>query len=252
MNQTWEEMMAAQKEQQRIKEEKLEQLIKNGGLKEWADRLTAEGKELKMTWDGGGDSGWVDFVIDDAAAETDEDKEYAELLRDMCYEELDYGSWAGEFSASGECVYNPTEGAFVGTDHYSEDDTTNVQCELTIEIPADVWFDSVEIMIQDEEVEVSVDLVVRNGFKTQSHDDVQKTLEASIKAQVHEIIDEYINNNTTGQDFRSMWEEINLSKSDFILDGNVMKAALTEISLGTWESEEKDIVINLDNEDYGF
>jgi hypothetical protein len=52
-NQTWEQMLAAQREEQRHKKEKLQELIAQGGLKEWADRLTAEGKELKMTWDGG-------------------------------------------------------------------------------------------------------------------------------------------------------------------------------------------------------
>lgn len=210
----------------------------------WCKKKHEEGRTLNMHWDGGGDSGWVDFQIDGDT--TEEDQLFIDFLRDKCYNELDYGSWAGEFSASGDAEFDPEQNAFVGTDYYSEDDTTTVNCELKIEIPADVWFDSVEIMIQDEEVEVSVDLVVRNGFKTQAHDTVQKSLEVSIKNQVQEIINDYVENDNR-QEFRSMWEEINLSKSDFTLDGNVMKAVLTEISLGTWENEEKDIFINLDN-----
>lgn len=208
---------------------------------EWCAKLTAEGIDLKMTWDGGGDSGWVNFEVDKSDM-TDEDNEMVEYLREKCYEELDYGSWAGEFYASGEATFDPEQKAFVGIDDYSEDDSINKECELRIAIPKDIWFDSVEIMIQDEEIEVSVDIIVRNGFKTPDHTAAEQALEQSIHDQVCEIVSD-VNN------FRSMWEEINLSPSEFTLQGDEMVHIVEDISVGTYNSDVKDVFINLDTEE---
>jgi len=245
MSQTWEEMMAAREEMELLKIQKLGELITNGGLKEWADRLTEEGKDINMTWDGGGDSGWVDFLIDDEEPTTDEDKEYAELLRDLCYEKLDYGSWAGEFSASGEVIYDSETGTFEGTDFYSEDETVSGPCEIRIAIPKDIWFDSVEIMIQDQEITATVDLIVRNGFKTEAHTEAEEALAASIEEQVNASVDSILE----GREFRSMWEEINLSKNEFTIEGDEQVFILRELSVGTFEEDERDICINLTTEE---
>ena len=75
-------------------------------VKEWCDQQVAEGKELTLRWEGGGDSGWVYFELDGSQVEN----EYTEKLVDYCYDVLDYGSWAGEFDATGEATYNPVTG----------------------------------------------------------------------------------------------------------------------------------------------
>lgn len=208
---------------------------------EWCNKLHDEGFELKMTWDGGGDSGWVDFVVDKATL-SEEDETFINYLRDKCYEELDYGSWAGEFYASGYATFDPGHKAFVGIDDYSEDDSINKECELRIAIPKDVWFDSVEIMVQDESVEVTADIIVRNGFKTDAHTAAEAALEKSIQDQVNEIVSDIDN-------YRSMWEEINLSPSDFTLEGDEMVHVMKDISVGVYISDEKEIFINLDTEE---
>lgn len=213
----------------------------------WCKKKHAEDRTLNMHWDGGGDSGWVDFQIDGAI--TDEDQAFIDFLTDKCYSELDYGSWAGEFSASGDATFNPEEGAFVGTDYYSEDGSIDYKCELKIDVPKNVWFDAVEIMIEDEEIEVSVDLIVRNGFKTEAHQNAENSMTTSIKNQVSEIVEEYINYNSSPQSFRSMWEEINLSKSDFLETEAGMSATLNSISIGVFDEEQKDIYISLNEEE---
>ena len=52
--------------------------------------------------------------------------------------ELDYGSWAGDFSANGEAVYDSKEKAFVGTDYYSETESVPVKVSIPINIPKDL------------------------------------------------------------------------------------------------------------------
>ncbi len=244
-----EEIMKEMAERRSAKQQELQRLLKSGGLLEWAMDLHAQGKELKMTWDGGNDSGWVDFLIDDATPEPGIDADNAEILRDMCDNELDYGSWAGDYSANGEAIFNPEEKSFIGTDYYSEDDNVSQSCELRIELPGNVWFDSVEIMIQDESVEVDVDLIVRNGFKTDLHTIAENMLKASIKDQVDAIVNDFIRNNRH-QEYRSMWEEINLSRADFTqeTEGGKFVHVVKEIGIGIYVTEEKDICITIDPE----
>ena len=207
----------------------------------WCKKLHEEGITLNMHWDGGGDSGWVEFQIDKSNL-TEEDNEMIAYLENKCYDELDYGSWAGEFSATGDAAFDPEQNAFVGTDYYSEDESITKSCALRIAIPQQVWFDSVEIMVEDEEINVSVDIIVRNGFKTEAHTAAEEALVISIQDQVSDIVSDV-------QNFRSMWEEINLSKADFKLDGDEIVHIMNEISVGVYEEDEKGIFINLDNEE---
>jgi hypothetical protein len=243
-----EEIMKEMAQKRAAKQQELQTILKNGGLLEWALDLHAQGKELKMTWDGGNDSGWVDFLIDDATPEEGIDADNAEILRDMCDSELDYGSWAGDFSANGEAIFNPEEKSFIGADYYSEDDTISQNCELRIEIPGNVWFDSVEIMIKEQEIEVEVDLIVRNGFKTELHTITEKILTESITSQIDTIVDDFMKH--SGNEYRSMWEEINLSRADFTqeTEGGKFVKVIEEIGIGIYNTEEKDICITIDPE----
>lgn len=240
-------------EDQRIlklaKQAELIKILDSGEIKEWADKLTADGHELKMTWDGGGDSGWVNFLIDDEEATSNEDQDKINILIEICYEELDYGSWAGEFSATGEVVYDSDTKSFSGTDYYSEDDSLPINEEVEIVIPKDIWFDSVEISIQDEEINVSSDLIVKNGFKTEAHKKAEEALEEHVRMQVDLIVSNFQSNHDEGYEYRSMWDEINLSKSDFTLKGDNMVATVDSLSIGVYKESEREIFINLNNED---
>lgn len=245
----WEKYYAEQKALKLAKQAELIKLLDSGEIREWADKLTADGHELKMTWDGGGDSGWVNFLIDDEEATNREDQDKIDTLIEICYEELDYGSWAGEFSASGEVVYDSDTKSFSGTDFYSEDDSVTVSQELVFSIPKHLWFDSVEIAVQDSEINVTAEIIVRNGFKTEEHTKAERDLEDSISEQVNFIISNYQAENIDGYEYRSMWEEFNLSKSDFTEKDNNMVATVDSISIGVYNESEREIFINLNNED---
>lgn len=230
------------KEQEERKRQLLMKLT-DGEVMAWADKMHAEGFELKMTWDGGGDSGWVDFECDKDNL-TEEDTAMIEILRDICYEELDYGSWAGEFSANGEAIYDPETKCFEGTDFYSEDDQVSVDCDIEVRIPKDLWFDRIEIMIQDEEAIVSTDIIVNNGFKIDRHTEAENAINESVSDQVDEII-----NKVEGYEYRGMWEEITLNRSDFVIEGDEAVAHIHKIDVGIYRTEEKEIFINLNPEE---
>lgn len=229
------------KEQEERKRNLLMKLT-DGEVLAWADRMDAEGYELKMTWDGGGDSGWVDFECDKPEL-TDEDSAMIEILRDLCYEELDYGSWAGEFSASGEAIYNAYTKCFEGMDYYSEDDSISQDCDIKVTVPEDLWFNRLDIMIEDEEANVTVDFVVNNGFYLPEHETQQKEVSEQVEKQVQLVIKDVIQ---VGYEYRGMWEEIQLNASDFVSNGDGTKTAtVTSIQVGIYNSDDKEICINL-------
>ena len=200
-----------------------------------------------MTWDGGNDSGWVAFSIEGNL--TEEDKSFIEYLREKCYNELDYGSWAGEFSANGEATFDPKESSFIGTDYYTEEENVTRECGLKIAIPKSIWFDAVEIAIEDIEVTVRTSLVVRNGFKTSTHEQIETSISASITEQVLFIIDQYESDDGYNMPFRSIWENIRLSKADFKEEGDELVHIITALTIGVDNESEKEIFIQLKEEE---
>jgi hypothetical protein len=206
----------------------------------WCKKLEAEGIELKMTWDGGGDSGWVDFEIDKDET-TDEDNLFIEYLRSKCYDELDYGSWAGEFTANGEAVFDPKENAFIGTDYYAEDSNTTLDCNIRIAVSKDVWFDRLELSIQNHDITVDSDLVVINGFKSTGHAEAMSHLNQSISDQIYDLISNLDN-------YRTMWTELSIPYSEFTAEKDEMVHYLTSLVVGTEDEEEKGIYIDLNTE----
>ena len=137
-------------------------------LIKWCDKQVAEGKKLEICWEGGGDSGWVYFQIDGKNVGEVNIPEISTLV-DRMYDELDYGSWAGEFSANGSAEYNPELKAFIGIDNYSESETSDFKKDIEIIIPKSLWFDAVRYSIEDsdpdeQDVQTDFQFQIRNGF----------------------------------------------------------------------------------------
>lgn len=206
----------------------------------WCKDLHEKGYELAMSWSGGNDSGYVEFILD-KPDKTDQDLEYIEYLENQCYDELDYGSWAGEFTAEGQATFDPEQNAFVGTDYYYEDTSEEVDCNIRLAVPKDVWFDRLEMHIEDHDINVSSELVVVNGFKTLGHEITQDNLNESVQDQVNEIISGIEN-------YRSMWTDITVNYSEFTPEGDEMVHYITSLEVGTEDGDEKSIYISLDNE----
>lgn len=157
---------------------------------DWCNRQVGEGKEITLCWEGGGDSGWVYFEVDGEQAEGEE----IEALVDMMYNELDYGSWAGEFSANGRANYDPATKCFEGVDYYSEDDydTMTLTEPIQIFIPKSLAFDSFEYQISGEfENGVSFDISfnIINGFISPELRQLEQESSEYLKTKVLEAFD---------------------------------------------------------------
>jgi hypothetical protein len=213
---------------------------------EWCNDQVDQGNELKICWDGGGDSGWAHFQINGK----DVDNEYTEYLTSMMYDVLDYGSWAGEFHTTGEAVYNKGEQAFVGIDDYSEDDTVSKECNIVIQVPKELWHDSLSISIEGDDGErtrIGARFGIKNGFLSDKHTAFIQGVEDKMEQEVDAVIEDFIQNSPT--DYRSIWENINLEPKDGVVKGDFLEYTIKELNIGTTSSDEKDVYLGVTEED---
>lgn len=204
---------------------------------DWCLKKTEEGSEIILMWDGGSDSGWVHLDVDGE----DSDDAEAEALADMMCDQLDYGSWAGEFSASGEAPFDAETKMFQGTDYYSETDSAASDCEIEIRIPKHIHFDDLLIHTEDLDCTTSVSFGIRNGFQHPDANALETTLAEYLRK---EIIKAIKNDN---DDIDSYWGDYSLSReSDFIEDGDDVVAVLKNVHYSINVITEKDVEINLE------
>ena len=214
-------------------------------VKQWCDQQVAEGKELFIKWEGGNDSGYVYFEIDGETVEN----EYTEQLVNYCYDTLDYGSWAGDFDANGEAIYDPATGSFTGIDYYRESSTVPVKIDAILTIPKDLWFERLEINIEDydsgSDVNVDVRFIVNNGFTTENHQTTATELGEQFGGEITEAID----TNLCEDDVRGVWFNESYTPANLNKDaeGNYV-IEIEDIEIGTYETDEKDVTIFVNDE----
>lgn len=222
-------------------------------LIEWCDQQVKEGKELAIGWEGGGDSGWCYFEIDGKQVPDGKENDYIRGLLDAMYNQLDYGSWAGEFSANGRAVYDPNQKAFVGTDYYSEDETEVYSCDIDVRVPKKLWFDRMEISLESDDVDADAAFTVRNGFLTEEHNKFLEEFKEYFNEKVEEVVDKFIADDNTG-DYRSIWQSWELERSEFSEDGEFLVYNIADINIGTCTTDDKDVFLELEyvnlDEDY--
>lgn len=212
---------------------------------EWCKEQVKDGKDLTIHWEGGGDSGWAYFQIDGEQVEN----EYTSHLVDAMYHELDYGSWAGEFSATGEATFDAYENAFVGVDNYSEDSTEVKECQFKFTVPKKLWFDSISIHIEaeyDECATVEASFNLKNGFLTSEHNAEIDKVSKSLIEQVNEFVIDYQNGNSN---FRNIWDTQTIELKSAIEKDDYLEFTIPNISVGVMETEEKDIYLIVNEED---
>lgn len=205
-------------------------------VREWCDKLVDNDHELTLVWEGGGDSGWIHFEIDDV----EEDNVYTRALVDYCYDILDYGSWAGEFNATGTATYIKEEGAFIGEDNYSEDQTMDWECNIEIKIPKIIWFDRMVFDLQDYNTRVYFE--VANGFLTDNHQILQTSIAKDLQVKIDEEIDKFSEDNN----FISLSQDLTVPRSEFKETADGFLVYNIE-NLGMYASEgyDKDVCVEV-------
>lgn len=218
---------------------------------EWCDKQVAEGKTVVLKWDGGNDSGWVSLELDG------EDIGYnntaypeANWLIDKMYDELDYGSWAGDFNATGEAPYNPETKTFEGVDYCSVDEsdsTENVPAGkgAKFSIPDHFVFDSVEIHTQNENCYTQMALNGRNRLENPDESAYFDAESEKVKEGLIKLMDS--DESARGREVCNFWHEYHFSKSDLVHDpvNKVYVGEILSVVYSFYDTEERGIMIDL-------
>jgi len=173
---------------------KIEDVIK------WCDEQSQNGSEVAICWEGGGDSGWVYMEVDGSQTSSEE----ADWLVDRMCDILDYGSWAGEFSASGRAIYDSETKVFEGDDIYSEDSTEELELKeddiIKIKIPKKYFLETLRVEFENilDGGSVTVLPMVRNGVLNSELFDLCKNMEQDIENKAIDILEKETSSNYSG------------------------------------------------------
>ena len=221
-----------------------QKVVATSDLIKWCDDQVAKGHELVLAWEGGGDSGWCYFKIDEEQVSDSAETPEIENLIDRMYDQLDYGSWAGEFSASGQAIYSSEEKAFVGIDTYSEDDIYDFEYAIKLTVPKSLWFDTLEYSIEGEDPDVDIAFTIRNGFFTNQHTDIENQIVEDLDEQVEKCIKAY-NDIKDHEEYHNIYQEGVFNRSEFKEEGDNLVAYIKKIGIGIINTTEKDIYLEL-------
>ena len=209
----------------------------------WCDEQTEQGFELKICWEGGGDSGWCWFELDGEQCSQPE----AEWLIEKMYDVLDYGTWAGEFSTNGEAEYNPETKEFDGTDYYSTEDTFIHECKkpFAIKIPKTIYFDILHMECEGEEYEFNINASVTNGFFTKEAETYFNKLESELNTWSSDVITEIVQDLDDDSELTGAYQEYDLEKTDFKEEGDFLVYTFDKFEYRAYQSEPNGVNINL-------
>ena len=213
--------------------------------KKYLDLLLSVGaEEIKVTWEGGNDEGSFYVYID--GKDTDIDytrKDGTYDLVDFIADEIGYGSFAGDYNANGEVIYDVEQGAFIGEDDCEmlQDYNYKFKKPLVFPILKELWFDSVLVDISgySEDMDISVRLSISNGPVFEEHMDFESNAVKVLEKEIYRLFD-------TIDEVRDVWynQEFGRDNLGVDKDGNFL-LAITGLTYNKYVSEVKDIVIQL-------
>jgi hypothetical protein len=210
-------------------------------LKERLDELVKEGKEIQVTWDGGNDSGTITVYVGgkELAYGSSMESEISDVIDDA----LDYGSWAGDFTAHGSVVYDSEQGAFVGAGYEVTSDYTSTDCEIEFKVPKALNFDSISIETSGdweyEPVKVFCRFNISNGPVFEEHIDLQIELQEILE---NAVINEISRLNCTVGSVYNDWEITRDMMEEF---GDYLVFVIDSIGFEDKISNEKDHEISV-------
>lgn len=219
---------------------------KKSDVRKYLDKLVKNGaKEIKVTWEGGNDDGCYNLFVDRDDIDFYDSKRNAEAreLIDLIANKVGYGSFAGDFTASGELVYDVSTSDFVGEDSYEEsvDYKYKFKEPLKVVIPKNLWFDIIDIEINGdpEDLEVAVQLSIMNGPVVTEHTEFESNAEAYLRGEIGYILDTQIEAERVYYRGSFKADEISVNK-----DGK-KEILIKEMNYSKYEGDSKSLRIHI-------
>lgn len=214
-------------------------------VREWCEKQVDEGLTVSVEWDGGNDSGCVNWSGDS------EENIFTDFLVDQVYDELDYGSWAGDFSASGTMIYNKEQKALVGQDYYSETEYVAFEEPVKLVVPEKYYFDQINCSVSGHDQydggNITIEAFVTNGFVDPELEQYLKEKETEIATLINDKIRSI---DIGGNEFLGIDSADSYTREDFEESEGLLSVTM-EIHYREDSVLEKDVSLNLNEEEYG-
>lgn len=203
------------------------------------DKLTSDGKELTITWEGGNDNGWLTLRLDDQEIQTlnETENQIIRFVEDF----LGYGSFAGDFSTDGKVTYDRENKCFIGEDNYSETSADFHECNIELCIPEQIWFDSLALNLESDGdlVNSSIELRIMNGPYPQAFESMQKDIERKISECFMEITDHLEN-------FAGLWEDLTIRRASFQPKDGLLRYQIHSFTYNFYEYDVKPVLLHFE------
>ena len=145
-------------------------------------------------------------------------------------------------------VFSKTN-SFEGTDDYSEDSHDTIDTNIIIKVPKKFWFETLHIECEanyDDTPQMSVRFIIKNGFLSDEHTTFCSNLEDTLNIEFSNYFDNY--DSVEGYEFRGCGDSFILDRTDATEDGDDLIFNINKIELQVITSDDKDIVLELDEE----
>jgi hypothetical protein len=198
-------------------------------LRQKLDALAAQGKEIKVTWEGGNDSGGYNLFIDNV--EVNDNVLFDEIV-DPISNTIDYGTWAGDYFADGSVVYNSDEGSFMGEGKDTESEGGTLDgITIEIRVPKSLNFDSVEINTEGTyclgELNTTCRFGIANGPVFPEHTEVEDALRDHVRDTISTIIDTDLA--CKDEEVGWVYNDWSIKRESFKEDGDDLVAIIDEM-----------------------
>ena len=214
-------------------------------LREILDAIESQGKEIKFTWEGGNDDGSFHMSIDDDQIQNSEEYPWVEKVMDLIVDELDYGSFAGDFNTNGDLIYS--DGHFTGTDFNSTTEGDLLELsedeQIRIEIPDYLWFDRLEINSEgylENDLNVTVDFKITNGPIVDHHVEKEDDIRNFLTDSIFDLL-----NKVPNVDITYVYNEWSFDFSEGVVEDDKRVFYIDEIQYSHELEETKDIDVEI-------
>jgi len=190
-------------------------------LRQRLDAMAEEGKEIKVTWEGGNDSGGYNVFIGGEEIGYEEDL-FNEIV-DVVSDTIDYGSWAGDYFADGSVRYNKDEGAFIGEGKDTvSDGGCLVNISIEVRVPKALNFDFFNIDSEGTfcwgELATNARFIINNGPVFTEHTKVESDVEEHIRESIHHLLE--TDQATRDEEIGWVHNDWMIAREDFEEDGD--------------------------------
>ena len=215
-------------------------------LREILDAIESQGKEIKFTWQGGNDDGSFQLLIDDEEIEESDEYPWAGKVMDRIADELDYGSFAGDFNTNGDLIYS--DGHFTGIDFNSttEGDLLKLSEDehIRIEVPEYLWFDKLIINTEgyfdESDLTVTVDFRITNGPIVDHHVEKEDDISNFLSKQIITFL-----GNIDYQDVNYVYNDWSFDFNDGVIEDDKRVFFIDEIQYNYELEESREIDVEI-------